>query len=125
MLTLYPQVFFFVPSTNQAATLEDMSYVFGRKMRDHARAQWRRLIPGSSVKAPLIQWKTAYSDRASVSTVNVGPRGYPSVPLEGETPPNDVRIPAEGSQARRKVIRTSTVDESKGEDPDTITSCEP
>ncbi|KAL9594206.1 MAG: hypothetical protein Q9179_005499 [Wetmoreana sp. 5 TL-2023] len=38
-------VWFFVPSTNHTATLEDMSYIFGRKLREHALAQAKRLWP--------------------------------------------------------------------------------
>ena len=45
-------VWFLVPSTNQTATLEDMSYVFGRKLRQHAKAQAKRLLPGSRVTGP-------------------------------------------------------------------------
>ncbi|KAL9595177.1 MAG: hypothetical protein Q9219_006600 [cf. Caloplaca sp. 3 TL-2023] len=51
-------VWFFVPSTNHTATLEDMSYVFGRKMREHARAQGKRLMPGSKSRGPNLQWLT-------------------------------------------------------------------
>ena len=48
-----------------------MSYIFGRKMRQHAQAQWKRLVPRSAVKGPRTQWLTAQSDRGSVSTVEV------------------------------------------------------
>ncbi|KAL8783697.1 MAG: hypothetical protein Q9213_004436 [Squamulea squamosa] len=51
-------VWFFVPGTNHTATLEDMSYVFGRKMRDHASAQAKRLLPGTKVRGPNLQWPT-------------------------------------------------------------------
>ena len=37
-------VFFFVPTTNHTATLEDMSYVFVRKLRDRAFFQWTRCL---------------------------------------------------------------------------------
>jgi hypothetical protein len=51
-------VWFFVPSTNQAATLEDMSFIFGRELRDHARAQGERLYI-KNVKGPRYRWTTA------------------------------------------------------------------
>lgn len=60
-------VWFFVPSTNQTASLEDMSYVFGRKMRHHAKAQAKRLMPGSQIRGPRTRWLTAAA-AASVST---------------------------------------------------------
>lgn len=37
-------VYFFVPGTNHTATLEDMNYVFSRKLRDHARENVRPVL---------------------------------------------------------------------------------
>ncbi|KAL9602997.1 MAG: hypothetical protein Q9179_002362 [Wetmoreana sp. 5 TL-2023] len=68
-------VWFFVPSTNQTATLEDMSYIFGRKLRQHAKVQWKRLLPGNDVTGPNEQWMTATHAGASVSTLDVYRRG--------------------------------------------------
>ncbi|KAL8772478.1 MAG: hypothetical protein Q9209_002430 [Squamulea sp. 1 TL-2023] len=51
-------VWFLVPGTNHTATLEDMSYVFGRRMRDHVSTQAKRLLPGTKVRGPNLQWPT-------------------------------------------------------------------
>ena len=77
-------VWFLVPSTNQTATLEDMSYIFGRKLRQHAKAQAKRLLPGSQVRGPRTQWLTALGNGqgGSVSTVEVGKKGVVEV-VEG------------------------------------------
>ena len=48
-----------------------MSYIFGRKLREHAQAQWKRLSPWSRVTGPRTQWMTAQSEQASVNTVEV------------------------------------------------------
>ena len=40
----FVMVFFFVPGTNHTATLEDMNYVFSRKLRSHARDHGRLLL---------------------------------------------------------------------------------
>ncbi|KAL8734976.1 MAG: hypothetical protein Q9181_002985 [Wetmoreana brouardii] len=61
------QVWFFVPSTNHTATLEDMSYVFGRKLREHALAQAKRLWPTSKVRGPRIEWLTASREDRTTS----------------------------------------------------------
>ncbi|KAG8531884.1 uncharacterized protein KY384_003520 [Bacidia gigantensis] len=58
-------VWFLVPSTNQTATLEDMSYIFGRKLRQHAKAQLKRLNPYGHVTGAKIQWLTAQSGAGS------------------------------------------------------------
>ena len=50
-----------VPSTNHTATLEDMSYIFGRRMREHALAQAKRLWPRSKVTGPKLQWQNVAS----------------------------------------------------------------
>lgn len=57
-------VWFFVPGTNHTATLEDMSYVFGRRMRDHASIQAKRLLPGSNFRGPDLQWPSEHWDGA-------------------------------------------------------------
>ncbi|KAL8724138.1 MAG: hypothetical protein Q9181_006966 [Wetmoreana brouardii] len=61
------QVWFFVPSTNYTATLEDMSYVFGRKLGEHALAQAKRLWPTSKVRGPRIEWLTASREGRTTS----------------------------------------------------------
>lgn len=56
-------VWFFVPGTNHTATLEDMSYVFGRRMRDHASTQAKRLWPGTTSRGgPNFQWRNGGED---------------------------------------------------------------
>ena len=62
-------VYFLVPSTNQTATLEDMSYIFGRKTRDHAKAQFKRLYTRNRVKGPKLRWRTAQGQGESVRTL--------------------------------------------------------
>lgn len=37
--------------------------MFGRKLRHHARAQGKRLVPGNEVKGPNIQFMTASGSR--------------------------------------------------------------
>lgn len=66
-------VYFLVPSTNQIATLEDMSYVFGRKTRDHAKAQFKRLFfwERHKVQGPRLRWRTAQGKQGS-SIMTVG-----------------------------------------------------
>ena len=56
-------VWFFVPGTNHTATLEDMSYVFGRRMRDHASMQAKRLLPGAHFSGPDFKWPSEHRDR--------------------------------------------------------------
>ena len=56
-------VWFFVPGTNHTATLEDMSYVFGRRMRDHASIQARRLLRGKKSSSSDFQWLSEHRDR--------------------------------------------------------------
>ena len=62
-------VYFLVPSTNQTATLEDMSYIFGRKTRDHAKAQLKRLYPGNKVTGPRLRFRTGQGQGGSVRTL--------------------------------------------------------
>ena len=76
-------VWLFVPGTNHTATLEDMSYVFGRKMREHASIQAKRLLPGSNFKGPDLQWPKEFwgggeDDQAGASG------GMPDEPRERE-----------------------------------------
>lgn len=71
-----------MPSTNEAATLEDMSYIFGRRLRDHAIAQCRRL-GDKAVKGPRIRWKTAPRS-AEVRELNIiHESGQTSLPRGG------------------------------------------
>ena len=56
------QVYFFVPSTNESFTLEEISYVFGRKTKDHARAQWERLVPGNKRHGPREEFIAAVGE---------------------------------------------------------------
>ena len=60
-------VYFLVPSTNQIATLEDMSYIFGRKTRDHAKAQFKRLFfwKRNKVQGPRLKWRTGQGKAGS------------------------------------------------------------
>src|SRR6266487_5701626 len=53
---VWVQVWYFVPSTNQAAALEDMSYIFGRKLRRHAQGQGKR-IWSQKAKEPRVKTK--------------------------------------------------------------------
>lgn len=60
-------VYFLVPSTNQTATLEDMSYIFGRKTRHHAQAQFKRLFfwKRDKVQGPRLKWRTGQGKQGS------------------------------------------------------------
>ncbi|KAL9609063.1 MAG: hypothetical protein Q9167_006142 [Letrouitia subvulpina] len=50
-------VYFCVYTTNQTTTLEEYSYVFGKRMTDHIRAQAIRLWHWSNDLAPSFDWK--------------------------------------------------------------------
>ena len=43
-------VWFLVPSTNQTTSLEDMNYVFGRRLKHHIKVQWKRLPFTGSIR---------------------------------------------------------------------------
>ena len=92
-----------------------MSYVFGRRMRDHAKAQWRRLDPRSAVKAPLIQWRTAHSDRASVSTMDFAARRHPEMASAVICPPDEVGA-LKDYRLQRKAVKAAENDLSPDED---------
>ena len=64
-------VYFLVPSTNQTATLEDMSYIFGVKTRQHAMGQLKRLLPNSKVKTLRYRWKTVQIQGGGSGTLNM------------------------------------------------------
>ena len=66
-------MFFFVPSTNQTATLEDMNYIFGRKLLDHADAQLERIYPRKKIKSygPKMQWYTTLRDKTDRNASSV------------------------------------------------------
>ena len=100
-----------------------MSYIFGRRMRQHAFAQWRRLDPRNQVKGPVTQWLTAQNDRGSVSTVDVMKRESVAIA------PDEVEPSA--AYERRMTTRTTEVkdmasgigtEKGKGRDEDMIAS---
>ena len=77
-------VWFFVPGTNHTATLEDMSYVFGRSMRDHASIQAKRLLPGNTFGGPNLEWPSEHQDRGENDQAHASRR--PSVGSRGGEP---------------------------------------
>jgi len=91
-------VWFFVPSTNQAATLEDLSYIFGRRLHDHAVAQRQRLWD-KTVKGPRIRWRTAPAKsppRAEVQQPSEVHVLAQLAPPQGDEDPDAIRpIPAD------------------------------
>ena len=57
-------VWFCVYSTNHTTTLEEYSYVFGKRMRDHMKAQFWRLWKWDEVYEPMFKWFTSENDDA-------------------------------------------------------------
>ncbi|KAL8698789.1 MAG: hypothetical protein Q9201_006381, partial [Fulgogasparrea decipioides] len=102
------QVWFFVPSTNHTATLEDMSYIFGRKLREHALAQAKRLWPTSKVRGPRIEWLTASrEDRTtSLATQNEAVKDEPTGQADDST----------GTSNKTPALTTKMAQTSKSDD---------
>ena len=61
-LVAFLLVWFFVYTTNHATTLEDYSYVFGKKMTEHVRLQATRLFHWRSDLNQIFSWNLATND---------------------------------------------------------------
>lgn len=126
-------VYFFVPSTNQTATLEDMSYIFGRPLRQHAFAQLQRLNPWSKVRGPRTEWRTGHNEQGSVSTMEVGKRGSVALAMDEAIAPDDTHLNGIAEKRQAETVHDLDVTASKArararpktkaKDPDQIESC--
>ena len=99
-----------------------MSYVFGRKMSEHAKIQLQRLNPRNRAQGPVIQWPTAQNEKGSLSTVEIPrtPKERGSVILE--VAPEDVG-PSDFDKSFNAAGKIKVRDMMKGTNPDVIEAC--